>query len=80
MRLLRKKHEEERAPQPAEEMEPTVCEHITLIPRWDSVASMGREDEVSGYRCDSCGAEFTPDEAIRLRETERARIQRRIAS
>ena len=78
MRLLRKKHEE-RAPQAAEDVEPTVCEHITLIPRWDSAEAMGREDAVSGYRCDACGAEFTPAEAVRLRETERARIQRRIA-
>jgi transposase-like protein len=56
-----------------------ACEHITLVARWDSVDSIGREDEVSRYRCDACGAEFSPDEGARLRATEAARLQRRLA-
>ena len=79
MRFLRK-HRDERVPEGQVEADPAVCEHITLIPKWDSADAIGREDAVSGYRCDACGAEFTPDEALRLRETESARIQRRIAS
>jgi hypothetical protein len=52
-----------------------ACMHGALIPRWDSVADMGREDRATGYRCDSCGAEFTPDEvnALRLEAFERLR-------
>ena len=79
MRFLRKQRDEQ-TPQEQVEADPAVCEHITLIPKWDSADAIGRADAVSGYRCDACGAEFSPDEALRLRETERARIQRRIAS
>ena len=79
MRFLRKRSGEQ-LPEEHVEDQRTQCEHVTLIPKWDSAEAVGRKDAVSGYRCDSCGAEFSPDEASRLRETERARIQRRIAS
>ena len=78
MKWLRKRHDDD-APKDGG-VAPPACEHVTLIPRWDSVDSMGRDDEVSRFRCDTCGAEFTRDEGARLRATEAARIQRRIAS
>jgi hypothetical protein len=43
------------------------CMHGALVPRWDSVADMGHEDRATSYRCDSCGAEYTPDEVHALR-------------
>jgi hypothetical protein len=79
MRFLRKRRDEGRQADASIDAGPAVCEHVTLIPKWDSAEDMGRADAVSMYRCDVCGAEFTPDEAARLRETERARIQRRLA-
>jgi hypothetical protein len=57
-----------------------LCEHVTLIPSWDSAADIGSADKVSRYRCEGCGAQFTLDEAERLRETESARLRRRLAS
>ena len=78
MKWLRKRHEV--GDPKTGEVVPPVCEHVTLIQKWDSVESMGRDDEVSRFRCDACGAEFTPEEGARLRATEAARIQRRMAS
>ena len=77
MKWLRKRHDDD-APKDAGPA--PACEHITLIPKWDSVDSIGHDDEVSSFRCDTCGAEFTPAEGARLRATEAARIQRRIAT
>jgi hypothetical protein len=52
---------------------------VTLIPRWDRAEDIGRQDRVSLYRCEACGREFTLAEANRLRATEEARIQRKLA-
>ena len=68
--------------EPATQVETPVthCEHVTLIPRWDSVDDIGKEDAVTAYRCEACGQEFSANEAARLRETESARLQRKMAS
>ncbi len=79
MKLLRRKRDEE-PPQSKQEAEAPVCEHITLVPSWDSAEDIGHPDRASKYRCEACGAEFSPTEATHLRATEAARIQRRIAS
>ena len=79
MKLFRKHREDEPTTSEAE-IEPVVCEHVTLIPKWDRAEDMGRDDRASMFRCESCGQEFTPAEATRLRATEAARVQRRIAS
>ncbi len=79
MKLLRRQRDDEEPRAEIEADEP-VCEHVTLVPKWDNARDIGRVDQVSGYRCEACGAEFTPDEAVKLRETEAARVQRRIAS
>jgi hypothetical protein len=79
MGFLRKKKDEQ--PEVATiEGEPVVCEHVTLIPRWDSADDMGKQDRASMFRCESCGQEFNPAEATRLRATEAARVQRKLAS
>jgi hypothetical protein len=78
MKLFRK-HREDAAPEEDETIE-TVCEHVTLIPKWDSAGDIGRADRISSYRCEACGAEFTLPEAQQLRETEAARVRRHIAS
>jgi len=79
MKWLRKRHHDETT-KAADVGATPVCEHIMLIPKWDSVDSMGRDDEISSFRCDACGAEFTAEEGARLRATEAARVQQRIAS
>lgn len=50
------------------------CPHSTLTGRWDSVADMGYEDRATRFVCEACHAEFTPDEARRVRETTRLPI------
>ncbi len=58
---------------------PTVasgpCLHITLVPKWDTVADMGHEDRASGYTCDSCGQSVTAAEGRALRESEAERLR-----
>jgi len=44
------------------------------MPRWDNVDDIGHEERATGYRCDTCGSEFTPAEAQELRRTEAARL------
>lgn len=77
MRLLRKRRDESAT---NEQPEATPCEHLVLIPMWDSVDDIGRQDRVSRERCEACGAVFSADEAASLRATEASRLQRRIAS
>lgn len=67
----------EDAPGPAV-VNPPTCPHATLIPRWESADEIGREDLASGFRCDACGEEFTPDQAAFLRATEAARIRQNL--
>jgi len=57
-------------------LEPPVCPHTILIPRWDSIADMGKEDRATSYGCQSCSETFNPEEAkaIRLTTAERLRI------
>lgn len=76
MNLLKKRRDEEpRADEPKLE-----CEHVTLIPRWDSAADIGHDDRATSFNCEACGAQFTPEQAQGLRATEAARLRRRMAS
>lgn len=79
MKLLRRKHAEPSTQPDAVAVAP-VCEHVVLIPRWDRAVDIGREEAASMYRCESCGRDFSPEEAVKLRETEKARVQGRVAS
>ena len=56
------------------------CPHTTLVPRWDSVADMGKEDKVTSYTCDSCHQSFSAAASRLLRETEAARVQHELAT
>ncbi len=80
MRFLRWKRRTDEPRRADIEPDEVVCEHVTLVPRWHNARDVGRADRATMYRCESCGAEFTPDDALELRETEAARVQRRIAS
>lgn len=46
------------------------CVHGTLIPRWDSLDDMGKEDRVSTYTCESCSKTLTPAEAREVKANE----------
>jgi hypothetical protein len=63
---------------------PTVasgpCLHVTLVPKWDSVADMGHEDSVSSYKCDSCGQSFTAVEGRVLRQSEAERLRQQVGA
>jgi len=50
------------------------CIHAVLVPRWESVQDMGHEDKISRYMCEACHQEFSPEEAIRLRESINERM------
>lgn len=80
MKWLRRKHSDEGQAAVAGSGRTPVCEHLTLVPRWDAAGDIGQSDKVSSYRCEACAATFTLDEATQLRATEAARVQRRIAS
>ena len=56
------------------------CPHTTLVPRWDSVADMGKEDKVTSYTCEGCAQSFTGAEGRALRQTEAERVQRELAT
>ena len=57
-----------------------TCPHTTLVPRWESVADMGKEDKATAYTCQGCNQQFTPAEGHRLRQTEAERVQRELAT
>jgi hypothetical protein len=80
MRFLRRRQRTDEARPRDVEAEAVACEHVTLVPGWDNARDVGRVGHASLFRCEACRAEFTPDKAAELRETEAARIQRRMAS
>jgi hypothetical protein len=55
--------------------EPPACLHTALLPRWESVEDMGKDDRATGYHCDACGRDFTPAEADQLRASEGERLR-----
>ena len=38
------------------------CPHAALTARWDSAADMGKNELVSHYICEACGASFNREE------------------
>lgn len=57
-----------------------ACAHITLVPRWDAPADMGDDSKASEWKCDACGAAFSPAEAQTLRATEAERLKNALRS
>jgi hypothetical protein len=53
---LRPKKRQEAAP-----AEQGPCPHWELVPRWNSVADMGRHERVTYYVCTSCGERVNPE-------------------
>jgi hypothetical protein len=53
--------EDEKTPLGAADLEP-VCPHTALTQHWDKLEDMGKQ-ELATYRCESCYAEFSADEA-----------------
>lgn len=51
------------------------CPHTALVPRWDSAEDMGKEDKISGYRCEGCGNSFSREEGESLLKAEEQRIR-----
>ena len=44
--------------------EAPACPHKALVPRWDKLEDIGKEDLVVGYRCSGCGQSFSREEAL----------------
>lgn len=55
--------------------EAAVCPHTALVPRWDSAEDMGKEDKISGYRCEGCGDIFSREEGEALLAAEEERLR-----
>jgi hypothetical protein len=51
------------------------CPHAVLVPRWDNVQDMGREDKATRFMCEACHEEFTPEAAQTIRETMNERLE-----
>lgn len=51
------------------------CPHSAIVPRWENLEDMGKDDLISGYHCDACGQNFTREEGVRILEEERRRLQ-----
>jgi DNA-directed RNA polymerase subunit RPC12/RpoP len=37
------------------------CSHRVLTARWDRIEDMGRDELVTGYRCETCGELFSAE-------------------
>ena len=51
------------------------CLHVTLAPKWDSVADMGDESKATSFTCDACHMSFTPAATRALRGSEGERLK-----
>ncbi len=51
------------------------CPHTTLVPRWDSVSDMGKDEAITSYHCDACSADFSREEGMRLLAAEEERVR-----
>lgn len=47
---------------PEASIEIPPCPHTAIVPRWANADDMGKQDKVTGYYCQACGASFTPEE------------------
>jgi len=55
------------------------CLHIGLTARWDSVDDMGNEDKATSFVCQTCSAEFTPEQAREIRASQADQLRRDLA-
>ena len=75
MRFFRRGGPDSSGTAPAGDISET-CEHVLLVPHWDSPENMGIDDKASSYRCNTCDESFTREEEEILRRTETDRIRR----
>lgn len=68
----KEKGDQEIAEQAAADAE---CPHTALVPQWETADEMGQHDKISGYRCEGCGATFSPEEGEKLQQAEDERIK-----
>ena len=54
--------------------ESPACPHTALVPRWDSIDDIGRDEKATHYVCEACGDSFSPEEALQLRASEARRL------
>ena len=45
------------------------CPHSVLLPRWDAVEDIGKEERATHYVCEACQQTFSPAEAQALKDT-----------
>ena len=38
------------------------CPHTAVVPRWNNLGDMGKEDLISSYDCTACNGSFTPEQ------------------
>jgi len=51
-----------------------TCPHSVLLPRWDAVDDIGKEDRATHYVCEGCQQSFSPEEAQALKDTMSERL------
>lgn len=68
-----------REPSATAAVETPPCPHTALTPRWDSVADMGKDEQVSSYTCQGCNQSFSPAEGRALLATEADRLRQDLA-
>lgn len=49
-----------------------ACPHTALTPRWDRSEDIGKLDRATGFRCESCRADFGGDDGRRLLQSHSA--------
>ena len=76
-RLFGRKAQQETVTKSREEIQ-AECSHATLLGRWDSVDDMGKEDKAVRFVCDSCHAEFSPEDTERIREGHATRLREQL--
>lgn len=74
MKFFRRGERDTNAPASGEGVK--SCQHLLLVPHWDSPANIGNEELASGYRCNACDEHFTREEEAVLRATDADRMRR----
>jgi hypothetical protein len=57
-----------------ETIEKPPCPHSALVPRWDSIDDIGRDDRATSYVCEACGEQFSPEEGRMLQQSMAERL------
>jgi hypothetical protein len=50
------------------------CIHAVLLPHWDAVDDIGKEDRAVYFVCEACQQRFSPAEAQALKDTMAKRL------